>query len=329
MTDPTTKPPVSLESIRGAAERIRQYAVHTPLLHQLKLGKAQGADLFLKAENLQRVGAFKFRGAFNTLSRLRAEESPAHVITSSSGNHGQAVAAAGQILGIRVTVVMPENAVQVKVDAVRGYGGIVEFAGTTSPEREARAQDIGRASGGTVIGSFDDARIIDGQGTIGLEIIESLPGVDVILVPVGGGGMISGIATAAKALKPDVRIIGVEPEGASDAYQSLRSGTRVRIDRIDTIADGLRTSSPGVLNFEIMRRLVDEIVLVSDDGIRDAMRALAFDAKLTVEPSGAVAVAGLQSGQVAVEGKTVVAVISGGNADPQAYAAIIGASVDS
>src|SRR5579872_3125867 len=316
---------VGLDDVEAAARRIQPYALKTPLLRQTRLDAGSGRELYLKAENLQRVGAFKFRGAFNTLAILRETSNPDHVITSSSGNHGQAVAAAGQILGIRVTVVMPENAVPVKVEAVKGFGGSVEFAGTTSPEREARARAIGEETGGIVIGSFDDARIIAGQGTTGLEIVEQLPDVEVILIPVGGGGLISGIATAVKALKPGVRIVGVEPEGASDAYQSMREGRRVAIDRIETVADGLRTSSPGVLNFEIMRRLVDEIVLVSDDAIREAMRALAFDAKLTVEPSGAVTVGALRSGAVAFAGKKVVCVISGGNVDPAAYARIIAA----
>ena len=323
MADTTITQTVTLNDVKAAADRIKPYALKTPLIRQLKLESRFGCELYLKAENFQRVGAFKFRGAFNTLASLRETDDPSLVITSSSGNHGQAVAASGQILGIRVIVVMPENAVQVKVDAVRGYGGDIEFAGTTSPEREARAQEIGRETGGTVIGSFDDARIIAGQGTTGLEIVEQLADVDLVLVPVGGGGLISGIATAVKALRPDARIIGVEPEGASDTYQSLREGRRITIEHIDTIADGLRTSSPGVLNFEIMKRLVDSIVLVSDDAIREAMRALAFDAKLTVEPSGAVAVAALLSGHVEVSAQKVVAVISGGNVDPHAYAQVV------
>jgi threo-3-hydroxy-L-aspartate ammonia-lyase len=317
---------VTLDDIQRAAERIQPHALRTPLLRQLRLEPTLGADLYLKAENLQRVGAFKFRGAYNTLSTLAETERSSHVITSSSGNHGQAVAAAGGLLGIDVTVVMPENAVHVKIDAVRGYGAQVEFAGTTSPEREARAQEIGAQTGGVVIGSFDDTRIIAGQGTAGLEIMQQLPDVQVIVVPVGGGGLISGVATAAKAIKPGIRVIGVEPEGAADVFESLKSGRRVTLSRIDTIADGLRTSSPGELNFAIMSRLVDQIVLITDDEIRAAMRALAFVSKLTVEPSGAVAVAALISGKIDVAGQKVVAVISGGNVDPNMYAGILAAS---
>lgn len=316
---------VSLSDVTKAAGRLRSVAVRTPLVHSLALDVVTGVETYLKAENLQRVGAFKFRGAYNTLAILAETEEPERIITSSSGNHGQAVAAAGQLLGIDVTVVMPVGAVQVKVDGVKSYGANVEFAGTTSPEREARAQAIGRETGGVVIASFDDERIIAGQGTVGLEILQDLASVNTIVVPVGGGGLISGIATAAKALKPDVRIVGVEPEGAADAYQSLKTGNRVRVDTINTIADGLRTSSLGVLNFEIVARLVDELVLVSDDEIREAMRALCMLAKLTVEPSGAVAVAALMAAKIQPKAQNVVAVLSGGNVDPAMYAEIIAA----
>lgn len=317
---------VTLEDVREAARRIAPYAVRTPLLRQLSWESRIGAELHLKAENLQRVGAFKFRGAYNTLSLLRETVNPSHVITSSSGNHGQAVAAAGQLLGMRITVVMPENAVRVKVEAVRRYGATVEFAGTTSPQRETRAQEIGRETGGMVIGSFDDVRIIAGQGTAGIEIMEQQPDVELVVVPVGGGGLISGIATAVKTIKPETRVIGVEPEGASDTLLSFQAGRRIAIEHPRTIADGLRTSSPGVINFEIIRRLVDGIVLVSDAEIKGAMRTLAFDAKLTVEPSGAAGVAALLSGRIDATQCKVVAVISGGNVDPQAFIDILGST---
>ncbi len=316
---------MTLEDVEAAAARLQGLAVRTPLL--LQPGLLQGPqDVYVKAENLQRTGAFKFRGAFNTLAQMK-DSDPGRVITSSSGNHGQAVAAAGQILGIPVTVVMPTNAIQAKVDAVKRYGGRVVFAGTSSLKREAEARRIGDGEGGTVIGSFDDARIIAGQGTAGLEILEHLPETDLILVPVGGGGLISGIAVAAKALRPSVEVIGVEPEGAADARDSLRSGSRVTWDRIDTIADGLRTSSVGRLNFEIIRRLVDDILVVSEDEIQAAMRYLAFSAKLTIEPSGAVAFAAVLAGRLQKIYRTTVVLLSGGNVDPTAYAQIIGTQV--
>ena len=314
---------ITLRDVQDAAARIRPHAIHTPLLRQYALEESLGPEVYLKAENLQRTGAFKFRGAFKTLASMAEHERPSHVITSSSGNHGQAVAAAGFLLGIPITVVMPENAVQIKVDAVKGYGAQVKFAGTMSVEREAVAQELGRTSGGIVIGSFDDPRIIAGQGTAGLEIMEQLPHVEVILAPLGGGGLLSGIAVAAKAINPRVRVIGVEPEGASDAYQSYKSGEIVSLSTVNTIADGLRTNHVGKINFPIIQQLVDDIVLVSDDEIRTAMRTLAIDSKLTVEPSGAVAVAALLFGKVAVDSKKVVAVISGGNVDPKMLAKIV------
>ncbi|HEV3313224.1 MAG TPA: threonine/serine dehydratase [Chloroflexota bacterium] len=322
----STSEAVTIDDVRAAATRIAGEAVRTPLLPQSAWDLPEGTDLYLKAENLQRTGAFKFRGAYNTLATMVEAGETGPVVTSSSGNHGQAVAAAGRILGIAVTVVMPEDAVAVKVEAVRGFGARIEFAGTTSTERSDRADAIGRDTGATVIGSFDDARIIAGQGTCGLELMEQLPDVEMIVVPVGGGGLISGVATAAKAMRPDVTIVGVEPAGASDGYQSLSSGRLVTAATIETIADGLRTSHLGHLNFAIMSQLVDRIVLVSDDEIRSAMRALALNAKLAVEPSGAVAVAAILNGRISVEGKQVVAVISGGNVDPAMFSNIIGGS---
>lgn len=314
---------VGLEDIRRAAKRIAPFAIRTPLLRQYGLADTAHASIYLKPENLQRTGAFKFRGAYNTLTSLIETDNPPHVVTSSSGNHGQAVAAAGRLLNIDVTVVMPIGAVGVKVEGIRGLGADVQFAGTTSIEREEAARQIGRETGAVVIGSFDDARIIAGQGTCGLEIVQDLPDVDVVVVPVGGGGLISGVATAVKSMKPAAQVVGVEPAGASDAYQSLKAGRRITIPTVDTIADGLRTSCVGVLNFAIMSELVDQIVLVEDDEIRAAVKSLAFLSKLTVEPSGAVAVAALLSGKLDVAGRTVAAVISGGNTEPTGYARIL------
>lgn len=315
--------PVSLQDIETAAERLAPVVCRTPLLPQIDLETPGAADLSLKAENLQRTGSFKFRGAYNTLVCLRDREHAHHVVTSSSGNHGQAVAAAGRLLGLAVTVVMPTNAVPSKVDGVRRHGGRVEFAGTTSLEREARAREIAEAEDAAVIGSFDDARIIAGQGTCGLEIADQLSDVDVVVVPVGGGGLISGIAIALKSLRPTVKVFGAEPSGAPDAYQSLATGKIQTIDTIDTIADGLRTSRLGNLTFEIIYRLVDGIVLVDDNAIRATMRRVALTSKLTAEPSGAVAVAAILSGNVEVRDRKVVAVVSGGNVDPAMFAQIV------
>ncbi len=314
---------VTLSEVEAAAGRLKGVAVRTPLIPQYSLASGLHGRLQLKAENLQRTGSFKFRGAYNTLASFDDEERSRGVITSSSGNHGQAVAAAAQILGLQATVVMPEQAVQVKVDAVRSYGGQVIFAGTTSIEREARAREIGSETGGVVIGSFDDERIIAGQGTAGLEILSDSPDVDMVLVPVGGGGLVSGIATAVKAKNPSAAIYGVEPAGAADAHESLKLRQRVTLERIDTIADGLRTSSVGQLNFPIMSRLLDGILLVTDEEIKAAMRELAFRSKLTVEPSGAVGIAALLSQKTDTTSKKVVVVISGGNVDPEMYRQVL------
>lgn len=314
---------VSLRDIEDAVERIKPFAIKTPLLRQHLLN-APGANAFyLKAENLQRTGAFKFRGAFNTLASLDDAEKQRGVVTSSSGNHGQAIAAAAQILEIDATVVMPENAVTTKVDAVRRFGANIVFAGTTSLEREEVARTVGEKEGRIVLGSFDDARIIAGQGTAGLEILQQCPELDVVFVPVGGGGLISGVATAVKHINPTIRVIGAEPRGAGDAYQSLEAHEIITLTEIDTIADGLRTSRIGRLNFAIMSRLVDQIVLVDDDELKAAMRLLAYQSKLTVEPSGAIAVAAAISDRFEFTGLSVAAVVSGGNIDPHTFVEIL------
>lgn len=315
---------IPLSMIEAAAERIKPHAVRTPLLRQYLLQAPQAAAFYLKAENLQRTGAFKFRGAFNTLASLSDSERARGVVTSSSGNHGQAVAASAQILGMDATVVMPEDAVATKVDAVRRFGATVVFAGTTSLEREEVAHSIAGERGHIVLGSFDDARIIAGQGTAGLELLQQCPDIDVVVVPVGGGGLISGIASAVKETNPTVRVIGAEPSGAGDAYQSLAAHEIVTLSKVETIADGLRTSRIGKLNFAIMSKLVDQIVLVDDDELRAAMKVLAFTSKLTVEPSGAIAVAAAISDRFDFSGLRVAAVVSGGNVDPAVFASIVG-----
>jgi threonine dehydratase len=313
---------VTMNDIRVAAERLRPHATVTPLLYQRNLGRETGAELYLKAENLQRTGAFKFRGAYNIMSLLKDQGVNA-VVTSSSGNHGQAVAAAGEILGISVTVVVPEEAVTAKVEAIRGYRGTVIYGGRTSLDREGKARELCETEGGTVIGSYDDARLIAGQGTCGLEITQQLTNVDIVVIPVGGGGLVSGVATAVKSLIPGVKVYGVEPAGAADAEESLRSGRIVTWPTIDTICDGLRTSRVGYTNFPIMQRLLDGIVTVTDRETLQAMRQLAFTSNLVVEPSGAVAVAAVLSGKLETAGKRVACVISGGNVDPTAFASIL------
>ncbi len=272
--------------------------------------------MWLKAENLQRTGSFKIRGAYNAVAGLNEAERARGVITYSSGNHGQAVACAAQLQGIHAMVVMPEDAMPGKIEATRRWGAEVCFAGHTSLDRQERALELVEEHGYSVIPPFDDVRIIAGQGTAGLEILEQRPTLTAVVVPIGGGGLISGISTAIKSLRPDVRVIGVEPEGGADAQQSLATGTLVTLPKINTVADGLRTSRVGELNFEIIRQCVDEIVRVPDSEILEAVGLIAREARLVVEPSGAVAPAAVLFGHTGLEGADIVAVISGGNVEP-------------
>jgi threonine dehydratase len=309
-------PPVSLDEIRAARQRIAGVIQRTPVLRAFGLQPPDGLELWLKAENLQRTASFKMRGAFNAIASLDEPDRARGVITYSSGNHGQAVACAARLLGVRAVVVMPEDAVRLKVEATRRWGAEVVFAGHTSLDRQERAMELVRERGYDVIPPFDDRRIIAGQGTIGLEILEDLPDIAAVIVPVGGGGLISGVATAVKGLRPEVRVIGVEPEGGADARDSLRSGELVTWQTVETVADGLRTSRVGEINFATMRETVDQVVTVPDDEILDALRLLADDAKLVVEPSGAVATAAVLFGHTGLRDMHVVSVISGGNVAP-------------
>lgn len=315
--------PVTIQDVEHARERIAEAAVRTPLLPAFALTVPNGNQLWLKAENFQRTGSFKFRGAYNAIASLSADERSRGVITYSSGNHGQAVACAAHLLGIKAVIVMPEDAVPVKVAATERWGAEVVFAGHTSLDRQARAEELIAEQGYTVIPPFDDRRIIAGQGTAGLEIVEQLPDVEVVAIQIGGGGLISGIATAVKALRPEVRIIGVEPEGGADAQASFRAGRTVTWDHVETVADGLRTSRVGNLNFAIISSLLDDIVAVSDDEILETVGKLALDVKLIAEPSGAVAPAAVLTGKLGVEGTRVVAVVSGGNIAPRQLASCV------
>jgi threonine dehydratase len=308
---------VTLDDIRRARERISGPIVRTPLLPAFALRVPDGNALWIKAESLQRTGSFKARGAYNAVAGLDPDGRRRGVITYSSGNHGQAVAFAAHELGVRAVVVMPEDAIPLKVELTRQWGAEIEFAGHTSLDRQERAMELVEEHGYVVIPPFDDPRIIAGQGTAGLEIVEQLPDVEAVVVQVGGGGLISGIATAVKSLRPDIRVIGVEPEGAADARDSLAGGALVTWDRIDTVADGLRTSRIGDLNFATMQRYVDQIVTVPEDAILRTVGDLATAMKLVVEPSGAVATAAVLGGFTELSNQRIVAVVSGGNIDSQ------------
>jgi threonine dehydratase len=315
---------VTLKDICEAQARLRGVTVRTELI-QSSLGEdsagPNGRKLYLKPENLQPIGAFKLRGAYNKIASLSRDDRRRGVITYSSGNHGQGVAYAARALGTKAVIVMPNNAPALKREAAASMGAEIVVVGPGSLERQAKAEELAAQHGYVIVPPFNDEKIIAGQGTMGLEILEDLAEVETVLVPVGGGGMISGVATAIKLSKPSVKVIGVEPELAADAQASLRSGKIVESSAEETsrtIADGLRTQSIGSINFEHMKRYVDDILTVSEYEIRQAMRWLAGNPKTVAEPSGAVAVAGFLFHQDQLPRTTMnVAIISGGNIDPQ------------
>jgi len=313
---------VTLNDIRAAQDRIRGTVTRTGLI---ELGPWSGAEesrrLFLKPENQQPIGAFKLRGAYNKIASLSEEDRKRGVITYSSGNHAQGVAYAARALGVKSVIVMPNNAPAIKRKATAALGAEIVFVGPGSAERQLKAEELAAEHGYVIVPPFNDEQIIAGQGTIGLEILEGLPEVDTVLAPVGGGGMISGVATALKLSKPEIKVIGVEPELAADAQASLRAGKIVQFpadEVVRTIADGLRTQSIGPINFEHIRRYVDDIIAVTEDEIREAVRLLAANSQTVAEPSGAVAVAGFlfRRDQLPAT-KLNVAIISGGNIDPK------------
>jgi len=308
---------VTFSDVQFAAERLRGQAHRTPVVTSRTFDQIAGCSVFFKCENLQRAGAFKFRGAYNALSQLAPEQRQRGVVAFSSGNHAQGLALAARVLGIPATVVMPSDAPQIKVEATRDYGAEIVFYDRITGDREAIARQLATERKLTVIPPFDHPHIIAGQGTAAQELFQDVPDLDYLLTPVGGGGLIAGCATAAKAMRPGVRVIGVETEPANDAWQSLRTGQRVTIPVPDTIADGIRTTCLGVYTFEIMQRLVDDIALVADTDVLEAMRFMLFRMKLLAEPTGAVPAAALMARKVpGVEGKRVGLIISGGNADP-------------
>jgi threonine ammonia-lyase medium form len=308
---------VTFSDVQSAAERLRGQAHRTPVVTSRTFDQIAGCSVFFKCENLQRGGAFKFRGAYNALSQLTSEQRQRGVVAFSSGNHAQGLALAAKVLGTPATVVMPSDAPQIKVEATRGYGADIVLYDRLTGDRETIARQLADERGLTIIPPFDHPHIIAGQGTAALELFQDVPDLDVLITPVGGGGLISGCATTAKAMRPGVRVVGVETEPANDAWQSLRTGQRVTIAPPDTIADGIRTTSLGVITFEIMRRLVDEIALVTDADVIEAMRFMLLRMKLLAEPTGAVSVAALMAHKVdGIAGKRVGVIVSGGNADP-------------
>jgi len=317
-----TSPLVGPEQVRAAARRLAGVAVRTPLLPAPWFSDLVGCEVRLKCENLQRAGAFKMRGAYNAIASLSEDERRRGVITASSGNHGQAVALAARMFAVPAVVVMPTTAPPVKVDGVRGYGGEVVFAGTTSVERFEKARELVEQRGLVMIPPFDDPRIIAGQGTVGLEILEDWPQVQHVLAPIGGGGLLSGVAAFVKREKASCRVVGVEPENANAMRQSLDAGEAVTIEAKPTVADGLMPVRPGDLTFAHCRALVDDVVLVDEDSIVHATRDLLLRSKILVEFSGAASAAALLSGRYRPQGATAV-VLSGGNLDPGKIPALL------
>lgn len=327
LATPATGP--DLETIRAARRRIAPHIHRTPVMISASLDAMAGAQLYFKCENLQKTGSFKIRGATNAIFSLSAEEAQRGVVTHSSGNHAAAVALAARRRGIRAWIVMPSNAPEAKRRAVESYGGEITFCEPTLPAREAAAAQIIRKTGAVLIHPFDDDRIIAGQATAALELLEEVPDLDCILAPVSGGGLLSGTALAAKLLRPEICVIGCEPKNADDAFRSLASGRLEKMDHADTIADGLRAAL-STRTFGILRRHVEQIVLVSEEEIVSAMRQVWERMKLIIEPSAAVAVAAVlgpsagQAGSDSVEvperklakyGQKVGIILSGGNVD--------------
>jgi threonine dehydratase len=306
--------PLTLNDIYTAAKRIKPYAHRTPVLTNESLNEKVGAHVLLKCENFQKVGAFKFRGACNAVFSLSDDEAACGVSTHSSGNHAQALASAATLRGIPAYIVMPDNAPTVKKAAVAGYGGKITFCEPTLEAREAALAKVVEETSATILHPYNDERVIAGQGTAVLELLEEVPDLDVIIVPVGGGGLLSGTSIAATEIKKGIRVIGAEPEMANDAYRSLKAGEIVPSVKPKTIADGLLTSL-GRLTFPIIQERVEQIVTVSEQGIIDSMRYIWERAKIIIEPSAAVAVGVLWEGKIDLRGAKVGVILSGGNVD--------------
>ena len=317
---------ISLDDVRAAARRIDGVAHRTPVLTSRALDEATGATVLLKAENLQRAGAFKFRGAYNTVASLTDAERGRGVATVSSGNHAQALALAAKLHGARAVILMPDDSPAGKLAATQGHGAEVIRFDRYAQDREQLLAELVAERGLVPVHPYDDERVMAGQGTVALELIEDAGPLDVLLVCVGGGGLIAGCSTAAKGLLDGVRVIGVEPEAGDDVKRSLAAGARVRIDVPRTIADGQQLPTPGELPFEVIRERVDEVALASDAEIVDTMRFLFERLKTVVEPSGACALAALMAGRVGdVRGLRVGVTLTGGNVTAERFAELLSA----
>jgi threonine dehydratase len=314
--DNLADPEVVYANVEGAAERLAGRAHRTPVLTSHTLDERAGAGVFFKCESFQRTGSFKFRGAYNALSLLPREQRERGVVAYSSGNHAQAVALAGRLLGVHATILMPDDAPEVKLAATRGYGAEVVTYDRSKEDREEVGGAMARERSLALVPPYDHPDVVAGQGTAAKELIEEVGGLDLLLVPCGGGGLLSGSALSARALSPGCRIVGVEPENADDATRSFRTGRLHRIENPDTIADGVRTPSLGRVTFPLVLRHVDEMATISEDAILRAMRFIWERMKIVVEPTGALAAAALLEGVVKAEpGSRVGVIVSGGNVD--------------
>ena len=315
--------PPTFADVQAAAERIRGHAHRTPVLISRRVDAETGARVYFKCENFQRMGAFKFRGAFNALSRFDEDQRRAGVVTYSSGNHAQAIALAARILGVPATIVMPHDAPEAKVAATVGYGASVVRYDRYAEDREEIGRALAADKGLTLVPPFDHPDVIAGQGTATLELLEEVGELDALFVCLGGGGLLSGAALAARAMSPSCRIVGVEPEAGDDGVQSLRTGSIVHIDTPVTIADGAQTQALGVLPFEIIRRDVDDILTASDAELVAAMRVFASTMKIVVEPTGCLAFAAVRRLAAELAGQRVGVLVSGGNIDMNRFAALV------
>ncbi|MFI0037872.1 threo-3-hydroxy-L-aspartate ammonia-lyase [Streptomyces mutabilis] len=320
----TAAPPVAFSDVQDAAARLDGIAHRTPVLTSRTLDALVGAEVYVKCENFQRVGAFKFRGAYNAASRLPAGQLARGIAAYSSGNHAQAVALAARELGTTAVVLMPEDAPRAKREATAGYGAEIVTYDRYTQDRTALGEALAEERGLALIPPYDHPHVIAGQGTAALELLEETGALDTLVVPVGGGGLVAGSATAAKALHPGIRVVGVEPEAGDDTKRSLDRGERVTVPVPRTIADGQALPTPGEITFAVNRRLVDAIALVGDDEIVAAMRFAFERLKIVLEPSGATALAALMAGRLEHRPRRVGVIASGGNVDARRFAELIG-----
>jgi threonine dehydratase len=314
---------IDISLVRAAAERLRGIAHRTPVMTCTALNDLAGVVVFAKCENFQRVGAFKFRGAYNALAKLSPEERRRGVVAFSSGNHAQGVALAARLLDIEATIVMPIDASRVKLAATAGYGARVITYDPAVENRETLAAKLVTESGGTLIPPYDHLDIIAGQGTAALELCEEVEALDVVLVPLGGGGLLAGSATAVRGIQPDCKVYGIEPEAGDDWHRSWQRGERIAIEPPNTIAEGVRVTEPGIVTWPIVRAYAAGVLLVTDDEIRAAMQFAAQRMKIIVEPAGATVLAAVMARRVPVEARRIGVIISGGNVDLETYAELV------